>query len=65
MGVLSVSVEVEASAITGRGDAPEAGVTVRAATGGASEGGAWLLTVTAALALVERPPVSVTMTVRV
>jgi hypothetical protein len=40
MGVPSVSVDAEASAITVRGAVPDAGITVRAATGEASEGGA-------------------------
>ena len=56
-GVLSGSVDPEASAVTGSGAVPELGVRLRAATGGASA------TVTVADLLAERPPESVTVTV--
>src|SRR5207245_3991521 len=54
----SVSVDAEASAVTESGAPPEAGASVKAATGAAS-------TVTVLLAVDDRLPVSVTVTVTV
>jgi len=56
IGVVSGSVDPEASAATNKGADPELGVTVSAATGGASA------TVTVAVLLEDSPTVSVTVT---
>src|SRR5437870_2522746 len=62
MGVESVSVEAEASAVTGRGAVPEDGDTLKAAAGGSSAG---LFTVTWVVAVEACPAVSLTVTVTV
>src|SRR5919204_3480600 len=62
MGVKSLSLEPDASAVTCNGTVPEGGVTVSAADGGESPvAPTW----TVAVALDESPAVSVTVTVTV
>src|SRR5881275_471213 len=59
IGVESVSVDVDASAVTASGDTPEVGLAVRRAVGG------WSPTVTRAVDVEAFPAVSLTVTVSV
>src|SRR5436309_14969757 len=59
IGVESVSVDVDASAVTASGDTPEVGLAVRRAVGG------WSPTVTRAVDVEAFPAVSLTVTVNV